>query len=345
MLLPQFTYPWCLLLALLVPLLLWYWLRRRQAGVRHPSAMRLVDLPRGRSRLALWTGATLRGVGLLALVIALSGPRWPDLKTRIRTEGVALAMVLDTSGSMAERDFDWFGEPVSRLDAVKRVFRLFVAGGAGPNGVAFEGRPTDLIGLIGFGTRPDSLCPLTLSHSVLLQTLDDEPVRTVPGESETNVSDAVTLALHRLKSAASGRKVIVLLSDGEHNVVSPSSTWTPRQAAQIAASLSVPIYTIDAGGANYSNENRPAGDTAVQREAGIRTLRELSYISRGRYFQAQNTAQLLTVCQEIDRLERAPIESWQYRRFHEGYPWFGLGSLVCFLFALGLEMTLWRRLP
>src|SRR5947209_4836061 len=84
MLLPRFTYPWFLLLALLVPLLLWYWLRRRQAGVRHPSAMRLADLPRGRSRLALWTGATLRGLGFFALVVALSGPRWPDLKTRIR---------------------------------------------------------------------------------------------------------------------------------------------------------------------------------------------------------------------------------------------------------------------
>ena len=117
-------------------------------------------------------------------------------------------MLVDVSGSMSTHDFAWQGQPISRLDAVKRVFRLFVAGGTEPDATPdggdahqFQGRPTDSIGLVVFATRPKTTCPLTLSHSVLLRLLDDEQPRSVPGESETNLSDAVALGLYRLKSA------------------------------------------------------------------------------------------------------------------------------------------------
>jgi Ca-activated chloride channel family protein len=114
-------------------------------------------------------------------------------------------MLVDVSGSMGERDFVWDGEAVSRLDAVKRVFRLFVEGGksgertaGGIVPTAFEGRPTDEIAMVTFATRPETICPLTLSHSAMLHMLDDEWPRSVPGESTTNLSDAITLGLDRL---------------------------------------------------------------------------------------------------------------------------------------------------
>jgi Ca-activated chloride channel family protein len=296
----------------------------------------------------------LRALAMVCLAVALAGPRWPDLKTRIETEGIAIVMVVDVSGSMAEPDFDWHGEPMSRLGAVKKVFRLFVEGGAdGAETAAFEGRATDLIGLVTFGTRPDSLCPLTLSHSVVLRLLDAEQPRSVPGESETNISDALALGLHRLKAAGPRRKVLVLLTDGEHNVPRPPSGWTPRQAAQVAASLDVPIYTIDAGtGSGTLREpgaEPPPGDPERSpgfiRAQAVQTLEEVAHISHGRYFQARDTAGLLNACQTIDGLERTSIQSFQYRRYHEGYPWFALASFVLFVTAMALEMTVWRRLP
>ncbi len=243
----QFANPGFLLLALAAPLLLWVQLRGRRAALRHPAGRLLAALPAGRARLAHWGGAALRTLAFLLLAVALAGPRTPDLRTRIEAEGVAVVMLADVSGSMSTHDFDWQGQPISRLNAVKRVFRLFVAGGAGPDATPdggdarpFQGRPTDSIGLVVFATRPQTTCPLTLSHSVLLRLLDDEQPRSIPGESETNISDAVALGLYRLKSAGPRRKVLVLLTDGEHNVPDPRSGWTPRQAAQIAASLDVP---------------------------------------------------------------------------------------------------------
>jgi Ca-activated chloride channel family protein len=343
----HFANPLYLLLLLAVPLLVWTWLGQRRDALRHPAVSLLAGLPAGRGRLVRWAGGGLRGLGLAALIVALAGPRWPDLRTRLDTEGIALMMVVDVSGSMAEPDFDWQGQTASRLEAVKRVFRLFVEGGPG-----FEGRPTDLIGLVTFARRPETTCPLTLSHSVVLRLLDAEEPRRIPGDSETNLSDALALGLHRLKSAGPRRKVLVLLTDGEHNVATPESAWTPRQAAQIAASLGVPVYAIDAGN-GLSAEAEPDATARLDgtaspgliRARAVRTLEDVARISGGRYFQARDTNSLVQVVRAIDALERSRIESFQYRRYHEGYPWFGLTALALFAAAVALERTVWRRVP
>jgi Ca-activated chloride channel family protein len=344
---PQFTHPWVLLLALLIPPLVWWWLRQRRAALRYPAVGWLTGLPAGRGAWARWGGALLRGLALLLLVFALAGPRWPDLRTRIPTEGIAIVMVTDVSGSMAEPDFDWQGQPITRLDAVKKAFRLFVEGGDADEGRHFEGRPDDLIGLVTFATRPDNPCPLTLSHSVLLKMFEAEQPRSVPGESETNISDALVLGLHRLKNAGTQRKIMILLSDGEHNVPHPQSDWTPRQAAQVAANLNVPVYAIDAGGLGTGDEREGVNpEEALElRKEGRRTLQEVARITQGRYFQAADTKSLLRVCQDIDRLERSPIHSFQYRRYFEAFPWLTLASFVLWVAVQGLEMTFWRRLP
>ena len=351
-----FACPACLLLVLTAPPLFWLQLRGGRAAFRHPSGQLLAGLPCGRARLARWGGATLRTLAFVLLAVALAGPRTPDLQTRIDAEGVAVMMLVDVSGSMATHDFDWQGLPISRLDAVKRVFGLFVAGGAGPDatpdggdGRSFQGRPTDAIGLEVFATRPQTVCPLTLSHSVLLRMLDDERPRSIPGESETNISDAVALGLHRLQSAGPRRKVLVLLTDGEHNVPGPRSDWTPRQAAQIAASLDVPIYTLDAGGGAGVAEPgaaESAGESpALVRERAVRTLEDMAKITHGQYYRAGDTAGLLDACRAIDRLERSDVKSFEYRRYHEGYPWFAAAALGLFALALALDFTVWRRLP
>ncbi len=358
---PQFATPACLWLILLVPPLLWWWLRRRRSALRHPAVGALADLPPGRARLARWGPVVLRSLALLLLVAALAGPRWPDWHTRIETEGIAIVMLVDVSGSMAERDFDWRGEPIARIDAVKKVFHLFVAGGDSPDATGdgsdasnFQGRPTDQIGLVTFATRPETACPLTLSHSVLLRLLDAEQPRTIPGESETNISDAVAMGLLRLRSAGSRRTVLVLLSDGEHNVPQAQSSWTPRQAAQVANGLDVPIYTIDAGGSGVSikepaaKEEGGAGRAASPGESraqAVRTLEEMARITHGQYYQARDTKGLLSACRAIDALERTDLQSFQYRRYHEAYPWFGLAAFVLCAAGVGLERTIWRRIP
>src|SRR5882762_5907996 len=127
----HFAHPWFLLLLPAVPLVVWRWLRQRRGALRFPQVGIFAGLPIGRSRAAQRWGAGLRGLGLALLVVALAGPRFADWRTRIPTQGVAIEIVLDVSGSMGTRDFRWNGRALSRLDAAKQAFRLFVAGSDG----------------------------------------------------------------------------------------------------------------------------------------------------------------------------------------------------------------------
>ena len=345
----HFSHPRLLLLALLLPPLLWWWVRQRRGSVRHPVASRLAGLPVGRARVAFWGGTALRLLALLSLVVAAAGPRWPDRKTRIITEGTAIVMVVDVSQSMGTDDFYWHGKKITRLNAVQKVFRLFVKGSKDspePVNVQLEGRPTDEIGLVVFGERPDTILTPTLSHSALLRLADEQkPREAKKGEATTNISDAIAEGLRRLTPAGPRRKVLILLSDGEHNVQADSG-WEPRQAAQVAAGLRVPIYTIDAAGAGL---NLPEGEAKEEarkvRQNALETMQTIARMTGGQYFQADSTAALLEAYQQIDRRERAPIESFQYRRYYEGYPWFGLTAFVLFVGAIALELTIWRRIP
>lgn len=341
----HFAHPWFLLLLLLIPLIMRRWLRRPRPAMRYPDTHLLAALPAGRSRFIQYATAGARGLALTALVIALAGPRVPDLQTRLPTEGIAIAMLVDVSGSMAEKDFDWEGEPIARIEAVRRAFRLFVTGGAGPEGEQLEGRPGDLISLTVFATRPDTICPLTLSHGVLVQELDKQEPRAIPGESETNIADAITEAVARLQKAGTKRKIIVLLSDGEHNVPNPRCGREPLVAAhEFAGTLGIPIYAIDAGSETPSSLE-PRGKDDQHRDAGLKTLRAVANITGGECFPAHDTKSLIDVCRKIDRLERARIESFQYRQFAEGFPWLGLTAFVLLLGVAGLEMTVWQKIP
>ena len=271
---------------------------------------------------------------MLLLVIALAGPRWPDQGSRIPTEGISIAIVLDASHSMAELDFRWGNQLLSRFDGVRKVFRLLVEGGAGLQGETFSGRSQDLLSLVVFATRPETACPLTLDHAALLKILDAEQPRAIVTEATTNPGDALAWALYSLQKAPTRRKAIILLTDGESNV--PAPALKPRQAGQLAGNLQIPIYAIDAAPTEAAE-----GDNAKAQE----TMQEIAKLTQGRYFRAADGAALTQAMETIDRLERNAIRSFHYRRYDESYPWFALAALACWLSIVALEATWWRKIP
>jgi Ca-activated chloride channel family protein len=138
---------------------------------------------------------------------------------------------------------------------------------------------------------------------------------------------------------------MLLLTDGEHNV--PPPALKPRQASQLAAKMVVPIYTIDAGGESPAEVADREGNSgsAADRANAERILQAVAKITGGQCFRARDSQGLINVCRDIDRLERQPIQSFQYRRYYEGYPWFGLAALVLLLGVRVCEMTLWQTVP
>jgi Ca-activated chloride channel family protein len=321
----------------LVPLAAWRFLRQ-SPGVWRYSDRRLLPADVGfRARWAPRGGLALRVVGLTLLVVALSGPRWVDESSRLPTEGISIAMVVDVSVSMSETDFAYEDTRVARLVGVKKLFRLFVAGGKGPDGVDLRGRPNDLFALVTFATHPETACPLTLDHPALLQRLESEEPRGAAEEGTTNPGDAIAWALHVLQQAPTRRKVVVFLTDGESNVPGKLS---PRQAAQLAGNLSVPIYAIDASPADPKKKEEI--DEAMRAKE---TLQTLAKMTDGTYFRAQDGKALVAAYETIDRFERDRLLSFQTRRFHESFHWFALAALAVWLALIALETTFWRRTP
>lgn len=326
-----------LLLATLLPVLGWWWLTRRQGALRHPLTTSIKQLRGGRGRIAFWGGFSLRMLALSCLILALSGPRWPDMRTRVRTEGIAIVMVVDVSGSMAKNIYE--ERSFTRLDAVKDAFRLFVFGGTAPDGTELEGRLTDRVGLVAFATTPETVCSLTLSRSALGKALDRLQPKELAGEMNTNIIDALALGIHVLESAGPRRKVLILLSDGEHDPQKVASQWTMQDAIDVAVAKGVPIYAINTG------TEKPDASQMKNRKDAELTLSEIAEGTHGQHFHAENTHGLLDVYRAIDSKERESIESFQYRRYHEAFPWLSLAAFGLLVLVQGLEMTLWRRVP
>jgi Ca-activated chloride channel homolog len=355
---PEFHQPAWLVLLTAVPVAgIWY-LRRKPAALRFSDVQTAAAANNRRGATARWTGALGRCLALAAVVVALAGPRWPDLGSRLPTEGIAILLVFDLSNSMNETDFIWQGKPISRLAAVKQAFRLFVRGGAGPSGDVLAGRPQDLIGLVTFTRKPKSSCPLTLSHDALLDVLEREETNKGGHDFDTNIGDAIAWALYRFQGAPVKQRTIVLVTDGEQGEI--GGALRPREAAQLAANFGVPIFAIDAGNDNSTPRKDDGGGdgqaaaaakkfSAENRINAKKAMQDVARLTHGQYYHAGDDAALLEVCgklqAELDKLEPERIESFVYSHYWEGYAWFGGAAFALWALLAALELTVWRVLP
>lgn len=352
----QFQDP--LWLLLLIPLLFvgLRSLRRRRSGALLFSDVGLLaGLP---ATLALRVRQVLPALHLLALallVVALARPEQGQEEFRVQTEGIALELCVDRSGSMQALDFQWQGETISRLAAVKQVLHDFVAG-EGP----LRGRPNDLLGLVDFGGFADGKCPLTLDHQALMAVLAGiqvaEPILDAQGnvinqdllqeEISTALGDAVVLAVDRLRAAPVKSKVILLLSDGKQT----AGVTSPSDAAQLARAEGIRIHAIGVGTTGVADVSQTdlSGRTVVQREQvelDEATLKMLAEKTGGRYFHAQDTSALQAVYAEIDRLEKTPARGRRYTEYRQEYPYVLWPAIAIVLVELGLLCTRLRSLP
>lgn len=346
----SFTNPEFLWLLPLAPLVAWWCLRKPRPAMRFSDTSAFAYRGR-RAAVAEWGGPLLRGLACLFLILGCADPRRPDLQTRLPAEGVAVMLVIDVSGSMDTPDVVWEPNvpPVPRLEAARRAVKLFVRGGDAPDGTRFEPRPGDAFGVVSFAAVPQVECPLTLNHSVVLEAVDGLKPRSLI-DAGTNIGDALAEAIDRIDSVKTKRKkILILLSDGEHNVFREDTqgakqpgidrTMRPREAAQMAASLDVKVYTIDTGGA--ANPADPP-DIARTREEGLETLRQVATMTGGQSYTATSGKELLEAYGKIGELEKAIDAAPIYRRYYEYYAWCAAAALVLLLAAHTLERTLWR---
>ena len=333
------THPWLVLVALLaIPA---YEMSRMSAGRVVFSSLRA--LPLGgrtwRTRLA-WLPDALIAVAVVALAIALSGPRAGDRSARVRRDGIAIMMAVDVSGSMRALDLSERGRELTRLDAVKQTFERFVLGGG-----KLDGRPDDAVGLVAFASYAETRSPLTLDHGNLAAAARQVTFAR-DDESRTAIGAGLELAVQRLAEFKARSKVAILLTDGESNI----HDIDEDTAIDDAVKAGVKVYTIGAGttGVAPIRLSRPDGTSQlVQTEVSIdeTLLRRIADRTHGQYFRATDNAGLVKIYEAIDKLERTALEDQQFTEYRQFYGRFVAAALLLVLAALALRGTVLRRLP
>lgn len=327
----------------LVPLFaLWaltWWLRtrfhRRRATVRY-SSLRLLDrLPSSRSLRWRRLIRGLRLVVVALLLLAMARPQTGRTQTQVRTEGLDIVLVLDTSGSMRALDLD-ADKPVrqrrNRLEVAKTVVEEFVAG-----------RENDQIGLVVFGNEAFTQCPLTLDHTVFSTFL--EQIEIGMAGDDTAIGSAVGVAVKRLRESEAKSKVIILLTDGRNN----AGVLSPLKAAEVAKTFDIKLYAIGAGGREPAPViiETPYGPRLRYQDVEIdeETLVAMAEQTGGAYYRAEDRQALRAIYDQIDQLEKTEITQETYTEYDERFHPFVVSALALLVLEVVLLGTRFRKLP
>ncbi|NIQ03975.1 MAG: VWA domain-containing protein [Nitrospinaceae bacterium] len=328
----QFQNPWLFLLLVLIPLIIYAALKNRPAALHYSS---LKTLKTVRRRQVDWLAAIpliLRCLAVAFLVVALARPQQGRKSTEILSAGVDIILAIDTSGSMQAQDFEKKHQPVDRLTVVKDVVSEFI-----------DSREYDRIGMVVFGNEAFTQCPLTLDHDILHAFVDKLQIG-VAGDS-TAIGSAIGISAKRLKDLKSKSKVIILLTDGRNN----AGHLTPLQAAEIADTLGIKIYTVGVGTRGKapfaSNSILGPQMTYQQVEMDEDTLKKIAQKTGGQYFRATDTDSLKKIYAQIDSLEKSEVKWIDHSEYKELFPAFALPALVLILSEKILTHTRLRRLP
>ncbi|HYM80401.1 MAG TPA: VWA domain-containing protein [Candidatus Limnocylindria bacterium] len=315
--------PWLLLLLLVLPVILW---RARRPVVRSPAVLwvRLVAQRRALGAAAVRAVGWLPWAALALGLLAIARPQQGLRQTETETRGVDIVLALDVSPSMRAEDF----RPRNRLHVAKVAARDFI-----------RQREHDRIGLVGFGGTAFTQCPLTLDHPVLIELLDAVDFGMV--EDGTAIGMGLATSVSRLRESRTPSKVIVLLTDGQNN----RGAIDPLTGAELAKSFGIKVYTVLVGRGGVVPV--PVDDPVfgrrmqmVRMDVDEETMREIAKRTNGRFFRAQDPDALTQIYTEIDRLERAPIRSLEYRDYRDLGPIL-LGIAALLLLVHGLSTTTW----
>jgi len=255
----------------------------------------------------------------ILLVGASTRPQWLGEPQAVPTTGRSLMMAVDTSGSMATQDM---AGGASRLQVVQAVGGDFI-----------RHRTGDQVGLILFGTRPYLQAPLTADLNTVGQFLN-ESVIGVAGP-QTAIGDAIGLGIkrlqaHRAQAGSKGVMVLILLTDGGND----AGLMDPIQAAKMAVSMGLKIYTIGVGAVVQQGIFGNGGNTDLDEP----TLQSIAQITGGAYFRAADSNGLRDVYAQIDKIEPASGQPQWYRPSSEWFAWpLGLALLLSVLVVLTRE--------
>jgi Ca-activated chloride channel family protein len=333
----EWLWPWAF--ALLPAPLLARWLlpaaNTQDAALRAPFFSQWQNLSEGQGKTT--AGSNLINTLLLtllwlALVIACARPQWIGEAIELPNNGRDLMLAVDISGSMQVEDMQLGQVIVQRIDAVKQVGSSFI-----------ERRRGDRLGLILFGSRAYVQSPLSFDTATVERFLREAQIGFAG--KDTAIGDAIGLAVKRLKERPAQSRVLILLTDGQDT----ASSVQPLDAARLAASLDITIYTIGIGadqmtvpglfGSSFGSRTvNPSQDL----DEG--SLQKIAQLTGGRYFRARNPQELAAIYQLLDELEPVEQATPTYRP-RQALAYIPLLCALALSFVLALRNIVGTALP
>lgn len=323
----SFGRPWLLLLLAALP---WWWWRRRQrrqAAVPF-SDVSLMDLV-PRSSFLVRVPPALRALTFVAWTLAAAGPRKGGTTVELKQEGIAIVIAIDISSSMLAEDF----APSNRLEVAKAQAVAFV-----------RGRKADRIGLVAFSGEALTQVPITADYAVVERAIMDLRIGML--DDGTAIGSGLATAINRLRLAPGKSKVVLLLTDGVNN----RGSVDPRTAADAAKAFGIRVYTIGVG--TEGEAPIPTGRGAngfryevLPVEIDEDLLRYMADQTGGRYFRAKDSEALSRIFQQIDGLEKTPVQITRYVQYDEVTRPFVVLGLAAVALELLLSSTLVIRVP
>ncbi len=149
----------------------------------------------------------------------------------------------------------------------------------------------------------------------------------------TAIGSAIAAATTRLTEREAKSKIIVLVTDGDSN----SGKLDPIQAARLAATLGVRVYTVAIGTEEGRLSRR---QTAMPRqEFDVETLRKIAEITGAEFYHATTTEGLRDTFATINTLEKSEAKRQTVIDSRDLYPWCVAASFL-FAFAALSSMAL-----
>jgi Ca-activated chloride channel homolog len=325
-------YLW-LLLVIPVVIMLWgmgVWHRRRMR-IRFGNIANLQSI----SKIS-WSGRQwFRGLWFVAalalMALGLAYPRAIVRELRAVPTPTDLVFLLDTSPSMYGRDMD-----PSRLGRAERIIQRFI----------YLKQSQDRYGLIAFNWTSVVLSYMTSDPQNILLYFDYLNQQDMP-EPGTNVGSVLTNAMRLVATEQQGdpearkrRFVFVLLSDGDD-----TANQIEKPLADVIRS-GIKIYAIGLGTANGSyvpvemagglngqvmRYLQHDGGTRIVSHAEVRTMREISERTGGRFFRGESDRQVDQAMEEILFTAR-PVSGFQSNAIRKDlYIYFLMGAFACLL--------------
>lgn len=247
----------------------------------------------------------------ISLCIALASPIVVDKLSPNNRHGKDIVLAIDASGSMNSSGFDFEdevsdGKRLSRFEITKIIASEFI-----------QKRISDNVGVVLYGDFAFIASPITYEKEIVTQMLG-YLTQGMAGQN-TAIGEAIAMGVRSFKHSKAKTKVIVLLSDGEHN----SGSVSPKEATELAKEQGIKIYTIAMG-------NKGEADEAL--------LETIAKDSNGEFFSASSAKELKNIYDEIDKLESSNIKSREYVLKNYFYQIFLLLASGLLLFLLYREI-------